>query len=163
HPERPEALARFGEAALQSGRMVEAAEALEEAVASFRASGDLAAAVRAMASLGNVLSSLGDPRMWTLGADAVALLEPLVPSPEFEEALELAPGIAERLEAREDVWSLLVVRAAQARILALQGQASHVAESLDWIESIARKSGGDTVLLGLVSSALAHVGIGHDD
>ena len=37
HPERPEALARFGEAAFQAGRSAEAAEALEEAIASFRA------------------------------------------------------------------------------------------------------------------------------
>ena len=36
HPERPEALARFGEAALQAGRYTEAAVALEEAIASFR-------------------------------------------------------------------------------------------------------------------------------
>ncbi|MDP9329093.1 MAG: AAA family ATPase [Actinomycetota bacterium] len=299
HPQRPEALARFGEAALQSGRMVEAAEALEEAVASFRASGDLPAAVRSMASLGGVLSSLGDQRMWTLGADAVALLEPLAPSPElvgaltemaraevlqgrkedgihdaeraltlaaelglgrsaralgyrglgriglgdpggledmreaialatqagqgrevallhnnlgtllwvlegpavslevfragiafaqarglveilevltsstldelvdlgeFEEALELVAVIAERLEAREDVWSLLSVRAAQARILALRGQAAQVVGSLDWMESTARElEAADGVVLSLASSALAHIGIGMND
>ena len=55
HPERPAALARFGEAALQAGRTAEAAEALEEAIASFRERGDLPAAARAMGTLGSVL------------------------------------------------------------------------------------------------------------
>ncbi len=36
HPERPEALARYGEAALQAGRYTESAEALQEAISSFR-------------------------------------------------------------------------------------------------------------------------------
>ena len=68
HPERPEALARFGEAALHAGRYPEAAEALEEAIASFRARGDLPAAARAMGTLGVVFRRLGDPRGWTLAA-----------------------------------------------------------------------------------------------
>ena len=55
HPERAAALARFGEAAFQAGRFAEAAEALEEAIASFRARGDLLAAARAMGTLGSVL------------------------------------------------------------------------------------------------------------
>ena len=42
HPERAAALARFGEAAFHAGRYGEAKEALEEAIAPFRAAGDLA-------------------------------------------------------------------------------------------------------------------------
>ncbi len=87
HPERPEALARFGEAALQAGRYAEAAEALEEAIASFRDRGEIPAAARAMGTLANVLVRLGDPRQWTLPAEALALLEPLGPSPELVGAL----------------------------------------------------------------------------
>ena len=87
HPERPEALARFGEAAHQAGRFAEAAEALEEAIAVVPGAGDLPAAARAMATLGNVLRRLGDPRQWTLPAEALALLEPLPPGPELVEAL----------------------------------------------------------------------------
>jgi len=87
HPERPEALARFGDAALQAGRFTEAAEALEEAVASFRARGEIPAAARAMGTLGMVFSKLGDPRAWTLPAEALELLEPLGPSPELVAAL----------------------------------------------------------------------------
>jgi class 3 adenylate cyclase/tetratricopeptide (TPR) repeat protein len=95
HPERPEALARFGEAANQAGRFREAAEALEEAFASFRAAGDVPAAARAMGMLGLALARLGDPRTWTLPVEALALLEPLGPSPELVAALtEVALGDA---------------------------------------------------------------------
>ena len=87
HPERPEALARFGEAALQAGRYTEAAEALEEGVASFRARGEIPAVARAMGVLAYVFGRLGDPRQWTLPNEALELLEPLGPSPELVGAL----------------------------------------------------------------------------
>jgi class 3 adenylate cyclase/tetratricopeptide (TPR) repeat protein len=87
HAERPEALARFGEAALQAGRFPEASEALEEAIASFRAQGEVAAAARALGTLALVFGLLGDPRQWTLPVEALALLEPLGPSPELVAAL----------------------------------------------------------------------------
>ena len=87
HPGRPRALACFGVAAQQTGRLAEAAEALEEAIAAFRASGDLGAASRAMATLSAVLSRVGDPRWSELPAEALALLEPLPPSPELVDAL----------------------------------------------------------------------------
>ena len=54
HPERAEALSRFGEAAFQGGRLAEASNALEEAVALFSARGDLPEAARAMGTLGGV-------------------------------------------------------------------------------------------------------------
>jgi tetratricopeptide (TPR) repeat protein len=296
--ERPEALDRFGEAAFQAGRPAEAAEALDEAIASFRSRGDLPAATQSMATLSIVLAKLGDPRTWTLPAETVALLEPLPPGPELvgaltevaaveslmgrpeagvsvaeralalaeelgldrsaralgfrglarinlgdpggledmreaialateagqgrevallhnnlgmwlwvyeglvaslqvwregiafaqarglaemadaitagtldvlvdcgelEEALEVAAGIADRLE-NEDVLALVVVRSAQARILAFRGQAAQAAGSLDWIESTSRGAGtADYVFFGLGSSALARAGLGQDD
>jgi len=86
-PHRPEALALFGEAARQAGRHAEAAGALEEAVSSFRARGDLPAAVRTMAPLGFALLRLGDPRSLALPVEALALLEPLGPSPALVGAL----------------------------------------------------------------------------
>ena len=99
HPERPEALAHFGEAAFQAGRFVEASTALEESIASLRERGDLAAAARAMATLGNVLFARGDPRWAELPAEAVALVESLPPGPELVSALtELAR--AEVLQGR---------------------------------------------------------------
>ena len=87
HPERPAALFRFGEAAFQGGRLAEASDALDEAVASFTADGDLPAAARAMGALGNVAVRLGNRRWSELPRDALALLEPLGPSPELVGAL----------------------------------------------------------------------------
>ena len=84
HPERPGALDRFGEAALQSGCYSEAAEALEEAIASFRAAGEISAAAHTMGTLVRVVRRLGSiPRQWTIEVEALALLEPLGPSPEL--------------------------------------------------------------------------------
>jgi class 3 adenylate cyclase/tetratricopeptide (TPR) repeat protein len=87
HPERPGALARFGEAALQAGRFAEASVALDEAIASFLARGDLPAAATLMGTLGRVHGRLGDPRTWALPAEALMFLEPLGPSPELVGAL----------------------------------------------------------------------------
>jgi class 3 adenylate cyclase/tetratricopeptide (TPR) repeat protein len=87
HPQRPEVLSRFGQAALDGGRLIEAAEALEEAIAAFRRMGNLPAAARAMFTLVQVLSSLGDPRTFEIGAEALSLLEPLPPGPELVGAL----------------------------------------------------------------------------
>ena len=101
HPCRPAALASFGEAAFQSGRLAEAEEALEQAIASFREADDLGACARAMATLGIVLTARGDPRWATLPAEALALLEPLPPSHELVGALtESARG--ETLQGRSE-------------------------------------------------------------
>ncbi len=114
HPERPAALARFGEATFHAGRMADAMEALEEAMTSFRAQGDLLAAARAMGSLSNVLYRLGDPRWADLPAEAVVLLEPLPPGPELVSALtELA-----RTEALQGRSEAAVGHAEQALALA---------------------------------------------
>ena len=101
HPERPEALSRFGDASKQAGRLVEASEALEEAVVSFRARGDLSAAALAMAALGWALRSLGDPRSLTLTGEALALLEPLPPGPELVRALNEMTAM-ETLQGRSE-------------------------------------------------------------
>ena len=87
HPERPAALARFGAAAFQAGRSAEAAAALEEAIASLSAKRDIPATARAMGALSVVATNLGDPRQWTLPAQALALLEPIGPSPNLVGAL----------------------------------------------------------------------------
>jgi class 3 adenylate cyclase/tetratricopeptide (TPR) repeat protein len=110
HPQRPEALARFGEAALQGGRFHDAAEALEEAVATLRSRGDLPAAASAMGTFGQVLNRLGDPRRSTFPGDALALLEPLGPSPELVGALaEVAR--ADALQGKSEDAILLADRA----------------------------------------------------
>jgi class 3 adenylate cyclase len=72
HPMRPEALLLFGEAAMASAHFRQASEALEEAIALFRAEGDLASATRAMAPYWVVLRSLGDPRWSEVPAEALS-------------------------------------------------------------------------------------------
>ncbi len=90
-------------------------------------------------------------------------LDPLVDSGELDEALEVAAGMAERLE-NEDVVALAVGRATQARILALRGQARQVVGSLDWLESTSRGEGSASyAVIGLGASAIARTAIGQDD
>jgi class 3 adenylate cyclase/tetratricopeptide (TPR) repeat protein len=89
HPDRAETLTRFGEAALQSGRSNDAVPALTEAIASFRASGDVPAAARAMLILALVFYGLGDPYGSELPLEVVALLEPLPPTEVLVNALTL--------------------------------------------------------------------------
>jgi class 3 adenylate cyclase/tetratricopeptide (TPR) repeat protein len=87
HPQRPDVLMRFGQAALDAGRSADAARAIEEAIATYREGGDLAAAGGAMLPLVQVMSSLGDARTFQIGAEALTLLEPLPPGPELVGAL----------------------------------------------------------------------------
>jgi class 3 adenylate cyclase/tetratricopeptide (TPR) repeat protein len=87
HHDRPHALARFGEAAVQSGRLEEASAALEEAIAAFRARGEVLAAARAMGILWRAWNGLDDPRVFDLARESVSLLEPLPQGPELLEAL----------------------------------------------------------------------------
>ncbi len=87
HRNRPSTLARLGEASFHAGEYVEAAELLEEAVELLRAGGELATAARSMAMLSDVLRTLGRGEWQGLALDAVALLEPLPPTPELVEVL----------------------------------------------------------------------------
>ena len=101
HPERAAALARFGEAALDAGRFAEARDALEEAIAAFEATGDVRGAAAAMGTFSKVLQQFGDPRGWTLPAEALALLEPLPPSPELVKLLTSVASV-ETLQGRNE-------------------------------------------------------------
>ena len=88
HPERPEALARFGEAA-HAGRSLSPRQPRhwrKRSRPSVRPV-TIPAAARTMGTLALVLRRLGDPRQWTLAVEALALLEPLGPSPELVAAL----------------------------------------------------------------------------
>ena len=87
HPDRPRTLARFGDAAFQAARYVDAAQALDEAITALRASGEVPAATTAMITLSKMVGRLGDPRSGELAAEALELLEPLAPGPELVAAL----------------------------------------------------------------------------
>ena len=80
-PGRPELLIRWAEAAEQAGQPREAAAALEEALAAFRARGEREAEARALILLARVTFTLGEGRHVVLAAEAVALLELEPPGP----------------------------------------------------------------------------------
>ncbi len=79
--ERADLLVRWADAAFQAGRPREAAEALEEALASFRARGETEASARALQLRSRVSLRLGEGRQVALAAEAVDLLEEETPGP----------------------------------------------------------------------------------
>jgi class 3 adenylate cyclase/tetratricopeptide (TPR) repeat protein len=87
HSGRAAALVRYGQAAFNAGRYSDAERALQEAVAVFQEQDDRPAAATAMVLQVGVYLRLGDPRAWTLPAEAVELLAPLPPGPELVAAL----------------------------------------------------------------------------
>src|SRR5437764_11787283 len=87
-----ELLVRHGEALRQRGRFPEAVPAYEQAIELFRARGDAISVAQAMTGYGMTLQGLGDPRERTLPTDALALAEPLGPSPELVQALASEAG-----------------------------------------------------------------------
>ncbi len=93
----------------------------------------------------------------------VSTLDALIDTGELDVALEIAAGLAEGRYAREAAFDFSVVRAAQARILAVRGQAADSVDSLDWIETTSRSGTPETMAAGLGSCALARAGIGQDD
>ena len=91
----------------------------------------------------------------------VDMLDPLIETGALDEALEIAAGLVDGLETSEDVWSLASVRAAQARILALRGQAGG---SLEWLESTTLGTGdAELAVRVLGSSAVARAALGQDE
>jgi DNA-binding SARP family transcriptional activator len=73
-PERPELIVRWADAAFQAGRPREAADALEQALTSFRAHGDTDAEARTLILFSRVASWLGEGRHLALAAEALTLL-----------------------------------------------------------------------------------------
>jgi class 3 adenylate cyclase/tetratricopeptide (TPR) repeat protein len=80
-PDRPELLVSWADAVFQVGRPREAAEALDEALASLRARGETEAAARALQLRSRVAQRLGEGRQVALAAEAVELLEQQSPGP----------------------------------------------------------------------------------
>jgi tetratricopeptide (TPR) repeat protein len=85
-PERPELLVQWAEAAEQAGQPRQAAAALDEALAAFRARGDREAEARALILIGELTFVLGGGRSLALAADAVGLLEQELPGPTLVDA-----------------------------------------------------------------------------
>ena len=91
-------------------------------------------------------------------------LDDLVDTGEHDEVLEIAAESVPRLEASGDVWDLMALRCAQARIHALRGKGAEVTEMLSWLESSARESEDpEFVVSGLGSAALVRSGLGQSE
>ena len=88
-------------------------------------------------------------------------IDPLIDTGRIDEALEVATGLAARLEL-EAPGDLVDVRSAQARIHTLRGTAAQVAGWLEWLESSARAVGNaDGLVIGLAAAAVAHAALAH--
>jgi class 3 adenylate cyclase/tetratricopeptide (TPR) repeat protein len=83
---RPQLLLRWADAVFQAGRPLEAATALDEALAALRAGGDTEGEARALIQLSLVAFRLGERRSGALAAEAVGLLEAEEPVPTLVEA-----------------------------------------------------------------------------
>ena len=91
-PSRAELLARHGETLGQRARFPEAAAAFEQAIELFRARADVVSMAGAMTGYALILHVLGDPRERALFTEALALVEPLGPSPGLVQALAEEAG-----------------------------------------------------------------------
>jgi class 3 adenylate cyclase/tetratricopeptide (TPR) repeat protein len=88
----------------------------------------------------------------------------LVATGEHKQALVLADELAGELEASGNVSDLASVRAVQARILTLRGQAGVMADTLDWLVTTAREAGQvDATIIKLTAAALARAALGQDE
>src|SRR5262249_22654314 len=86
-PHSAELLAPPGSAPRQRARYPQAARAYEQAIELFRDREDPRPLASALHGYGLVLQALGDPREPDLSTEALALLEPLGPSPDLVQAL----------------------------------------------------------------------------
>lgn len=82
-PQRSLLLERWAQAALQQGRLREARDGFEQALARHHQRGDRLGSGRTLSKLYLVLSRLGDPRQEETLAEALRLLEAEPPSPEL--------------------------------------------------------------------------------
>jgi len=116
-PGRPELLVHWADAAFQAGRPREAAEALEQALASLRAAGDTEATARALQLRSRVSLGLADGLYVALAAEAVDLL------------LREMPG-APLVAAYTQLANAQCIAGAYAEAIAAAGQARALAETL---------------------------------
>jgi class 3 adenylate cyclase/tetratricopeptide (TPR) repeat protein len=81
HPDRPNLLVSWADAAFQAGRPRDAAHALDEALGSLRARHETEATAEALQLRSRVAQRLGEGRQIALAAEAVELLEQQSPGP----------------------------------------------------------------------------------
>jgi class 3 adenylate cyclase/tetratricopeptide (TPR) repeat protein len=91
-PMHADLLARHAKALRLRGRFTDAGHAYEQAIEAFRARDDVISTAQAMMGYGGALRELSDPRDRSLFSDALALVEPLGPSPGLVRALAEEAG-----------------------------------------------------------------------
>jgi class 3 adenylate cyclase/tetratricopeptide (TPR) repeat protein len=114
-PRLPLVLLRWAEAAWQSGRLRDAAAAVDQAADRFQAQGDLPHAGEALGLLSEVRRLLGEPGSLALGEQAVALLEP-TPGPELVASLAQVSS----LQFLGGAFEAAIATAGRALVLAAQ-------------------------------------------
>jgi class 3 adenylate cyclase/tetratricopeptide (TPR) repeat protein len=93
HPDRPRVQASLGEAAFNAGRLDEAQQLLEQAIAGLRGQGEVREAADAMVRRAVVLEYRGDSgAARALLSEAIELLAELPPGPELARALATSAG-----------------------------------------------------------------------
>ncbi|MGZ4407505.1 MAG: hypothetical protein ACXVY6_01780, partial [Gaiellaceae bacterium] len=131
-PERPEFLLRWAEVEFQAGRLREAADASDEAAASFRAWGDAEALARSLQLRSRVALQRGEGSHVALAAEAVDLLEIEAPGPalvaaytQLTHAQSLAGLYAEAIASADRAGELaaLLKLPEPARALSYRGNA----------------------------------------
>jgi predicted ATPase len=149
-PERPKLLVRWAEAASQAGRPREAAEALDDALATLRARGETKAAARAQLLRSRVAFSLGEGGRVALAAETIVLLEQEPPGPQLVAAhAELA-----RTHFLAGAYAEAIAAADRARELAETLGLPEPAHALHY-RGYARASLGDADGLAEMERALA--------
>jgi class 3 adenylate cyclase/tetratricopeptide (TPR) repeat protein len=149
--ERAGLLVGYAEAALQAARFADSARALEEAIDAAHATGNVLTVARAMRLLGRALARTADPRRLTLADEALALLEPLGPSPELVAAYTDAAG---RQAVEGDDRATTIAIAERALVLAEELGLPRPARALGF-RAMARADGGDRGSLVDFQDALA--------
>jgi tetratricopeptide (TPR) repeat protein len=98
--------------------------------------------------------------LWMRGG----MLDILADAGELEEVLTSAERVAEEASAAGILPPALTVRATQARVFAMRGDADRAMGFLDWLERSTRETGGAEILImSLGSSAIARAAHGQDD
>jgi tetratricopeptide (TPR) repeat protein len=83
---------------------------------------------------------------------------------ELDAALEVAADLTPRLEATNEVFVLIGLRALETSIFALRGRGQRASEVLDWLESSSRRAeDAQWIVFGLGSSAVARAALGQNE
>jgi tetratricopeptide (TPR) repeat protein len=149
-PERPKLLVRWAEAASQAGRPREAAEALDDALATLRATGETQATARAQRLRSQLAFSLGEGGQVALAAETVVLLEQEPPGPE----LVAAQAALARTHFLAGAYAEAIAAADRARELAERLDLPEPAHVLGY-RGYSRAMLGDTDGLAEMERALA--------